>query len=54
MPEKQLDTVMGGGKIVDGDAALQYLNNWSSTPMTPEDEKKLLRKLDMKLIPLMC
>lgn len=38
----------------DVDAALQFLNNEESTPMTPEDEKRLIRKIDFRIVPLMC
>lgn len=38
----------------DVDAALQFLNNESSAPMTPEDERRLLRKIDFRIVPLMC
>ena len=47
----------GVGKVNDvshGDAALDFLRNTASTgPMTKEDEKKLLRKIDWMIMPLM-
>lgn len=47
-----------GGAITDvshADAALSFLRNTSTDirPMTPEDEKRLLRKIDWMIMPLM-
>lgn len=44
----------GADVVSDGDAALQYLNNADVIAMSPEDEKKLLRKIDWRIVPLMC
>ncbi|KAK8055185.1 hypothetical protein PG993_000412 [Apiospora rasikravindrae] len=47
--------VLGKGPVPvqDGDAALQYVNAGEMTEMTPEDEKRLLRKIDLRIVPLM-
>lgn len=41
--------------VAHADAALSFLRNTSTTirPMTPEDEKRLLRKIDWMIMPLM-
>ncbi len=39
--------------LVDVDAALEYLNNEGTTVMTAVDEKRLVRKIDWMIIPLM-
>lgn len=36
------------------DAALQFIRNGDVISMTPEQEKKLVWKIDLMLIPLMC
>jgi hypothetical protein len=38
----------------DVDAALEYLNHEEITVMTEIDEKKLVRKIDWWIVPLMC
>ncbi|KAL1878539.1 hypothetical protein VTK73DRAFT_7880 [Phialemonium thermophilum] len=40
--------------IRDGDAALQFLDNGTARPMSPEDEKRLVRKIDWMVVPMMC
>lgn len=47
---------VGKGPVLvqDGDAALQYVNAGEMIEMTPEDEKSLLRKIDLRIVPLMC
>lgn len=52
--EERFETVDTTTKIHNGDAALQFLNNSVVAEMTPEDEKKLVRKIDWMIIPLMC
>ena len=51
--EKEYD---GKGPAVadTADAALGFLNAREATVMTPEDEKRLLRKIDWRIVPLMC
>lgn len=47
----------GEGKtlqVTDVDAALEYLNREGTTVMTEINEKALVRKIDMMVIPLMC
>lgn len=44
----------GNASVSDGDAALQFLNNGPATVMTEADEKRLLRKIDRTIMPLMC
>ncbi|KAK8113948.1 hypothetical protein PG999_006017 [Apiospora kogelbergensis] len=46
---------VGKGPVLvqDGDAALQYVNAGEMIEMTPEDEKSLLRKIDLRIVPLM-
>lgn len=41
-------------KVADVDAALEYLNNENTTVMTEINEKALVRKLDLTIVPLMC
>ncbi|KAH9432924.1 hypothetical protein MCOR02_007597 [Pyricularia oryzae] len=43
----------GNVSVSDGDAALQFLNNGTATVMTEADEKRLLRKIDRTIMPLM-
>ncbi|KAK8050300.1 allantoate permease [Apiospora phragmitis] len=43
----------GPAPVQDGDAALQYVNVGEMIEMTPEDEKRLLRKIDLRIVPLM-
>lgn len=38
----------------DGDEALRILAEGEVTTMTPEEEKKLLRKIDWHIMPLLC
>lgn len=40
-------------KVHDGDEALKVLNTHYE-PYTPEEEKKVLRKIDMRMCLLMC
>lgn len=40
--------------IDDGDAALQFLAVGETIEMTPEDERRLVWKIDMRIVPLMC
>ena len=39
--------------IHDADAALDYLAHSAAAAMSPEQEKKLLRKIDWMIVPLM-
>ena len=41
------------GTLIDADAALRYVAS-EAPPMTAEDEKRLLRKIDWSIVPLMC
>lgn len=38
----------------DADVALEFLNHETATSMTEIDEKKLVRKIDYRIVPLMC
>ena len=38
----------------NADAALTFLGEGETITMTPEDEKRLVRKIDMRIVPLMC
>lgn len=40
--------------VDDGDAALRFLAEGETIEMTAEDEKRLVRKIDMQIVPLMC
>lgn len=44
----------GPGNANSVDAALQFIQNGEVISMTPEQEKRLVRKIDLMLIPLMC
>ncbi len=52
--EERFEMVDTATKIHNGDAALQFLNTSVVAEMTPEQEKKLVRKIDWMIIPLMC
>lgn len=41
------------GTLIDADAALRYVAS-EAPPMTAEDEKRLVRKIDWSIVPLMC
>ena len=36
------------------DAALAFLGEGETIMMTPQDEKRLVRKIDKRIVPLMC
>lgn len=40
-------------ELVDVDAALDYLNHEDTTLMSEVDEKKLVRKIDWMIVPLL-
>lgn len=48
------DTEGQAPRAVDVDAALEYLNHGEPAVMTEIDEKKLVRKIDWWIVPLMC
>ena len=54
MSSEKKHTGKGPAPVQDGDAALQYVNAGEMIEMTAEDEKKLLRKIDLRIVPLMC
>jgi hypothetical protein len=41
-------------KASDVDAALEYLNREGTAALTELDERKLVRKIDWRIVPLMC
>ncbi|KAK7969970.1 hypothetical protein PG996_001592 [Apiospora saccharicola] len=53
MSIKKVVSGKGPAPVHDGDAALQYVNVDETIEMTPEDEKRLLRKIDLRIVPLM-
>lgn len=38
----------------DADAALEFMTHENTGTMTEVDEKKLVRKIDWRIVPLMC
>jgi hypothetical protein len=52
--EERFETIDTSAKINNGDAALGFLNNTVVAEMSEEDEKRLVRKIDWMIIPLMC
>ncbi|KAI1338203.1 allantoate permease [Xylariaceae sp. FL0016] len=53
MSTEKTETGGEAPKAADVDAALEYLNHENTTVMTEIDEKALVRKLDMTIVPLM-
>lgn len=54
MSEAKVDPEGLVSQPADADAALEYLNHEEITVMTEIDEKKLVRKIDWWIVPLMC
>ena len=40
--------------VSDGDAALQFISNGNAVLMTTQEEKRLVKKIDRTVVPLMC
>lgn len=53
-PEKTMDSEKQALKTKDADAALEFLYAEETTLMTDVDEKALVRKIDWRIVPLMC
>ncbi|KAI5919310.1 allantoate permease [Camillea tinctor] len=53
MSIEKTDVEGQGLKVIDADAALEYLNNENATAMTEVNEKDLVRKIDWAIVPLM-
>ncbi|KAI1105638.1 allantoate permease [Jackrogersella minutella] len=53
MESDKVDKVEQTPNVTDVDAALEYLNHENTTAMTEINEKALVRKLDMTIVPLM-
>lgn len=55
MPSEKADVEGQAPKAANVDAALEFLNHETLTSsLTEIDEKKLVRKIDWCIIPLMC
>lgn len=52
--EKTMDAEKQALRSKDADAALEFLYAEETTVMTDVDEKKLVRKIDWRIVPLMC
>lgn len=52
--EKTMDSEKQALKSKDADAALEFLYAEETTVMTDVDEKSLVRKIDRRIVPLMC
>lgn len=52
--EKTMDSEKQALKSKDADAALEFLYAEETTVMTDVDEKSLVRKIDWRIVPLMC
>lgn len=53
-PEKTMDSEKQALRTKDADAALEFLYAEETTLMTDVDEKTLVRKIDWRIVPLMC
>lgn len=53
-PEKTMDSEKQALRTKDADAALEFLYAEETTLMTDVDEKALVRKIDWRIVPLMC
>lgn len=52
--EKATDSEKQALRTEDADAALEFLYSEGTTIMTDVDEKRLVRKVDWRIVPLMC
>lgn len=52
--EKAMDSEKQALKTKDADAALEFLYAEETTIMTDVNEKDLVRKIDWRIVPLMC
>ena len=52
--EKAMDSEKQALSSKDADAALEFLYAEGTTIMTDVDEKRLVRKVDWRIVPLMC
>lgn len=52
--EKAMDSEKQALRTEDADAALEFLYSEGTTIMTDIDEKRLVRKVDWRIVPLMC
>lgn len=52
--EKTMDSEKQALRSKDADAALEFLYAEETTLMTDVDEKRLVRKIDWRIVPLMC
>jgi ACS family allantoate permease-like MFS transporter len=50
----QVGTILKHADRNDADEALQVLAEGEMIALTPEEEKKLLRKIDYNIMPLLC
>jgi hypothetical protein len=51
--EETASTVMMDEKTKNGDDALKFIANQDIEPITPEEEKRVLRKIDWRLLPIL-
>lgn len=51
---KAMDPEKQALRSKDADAALEFLCSEGTTAMTDVDEKSLVRKIDWRVVPLMC
>lgn len=54
LSNSELDSEKQALRSKDADAALEFLYAEETTIMTDVDEKKLVRKIDWRIVPLMC
>lgn len=52
--EKAMDAEKQALRSKDADAALEFLYSEGTTIMTDVDEKRLVRRVDWRIVPLMC
>lgn len=53
-PEKKAEVIFKHADSNDADEALQVIQNGETIVLTPQDEKRLIRKIDRTILPLMC
>lgn len=53
-PEKKADVILKHADSNDADEAFKIFQAGETIVLTPEDEKRLLRKIDLHILPLLC
>ena len=53
-PEKKADVILKHADANDADDALTVIQNGETIVLTPEDEKRLVRKIDFNVLPMLA